>query len=115
MTTVLDPVGHTAGLDHIGEVDFERLGQTKLIVELADYSIEAGVESIAVSDHRFVDFALGSEPDSVIDQGELGERGISSFAVDCHLDSSLKSGKHSYKENGPSTLILLLFTEVLDY
>jgi len=112
---VLDLVGHTAGLDHIEEVGFVRLGQTKLIVELADYSIEAEVESMAVSDHRFVDSDLGSEPDSVIDQGELVERGISSFAVDCHLDSSLKSGKHSYKEIGPSTLLLLLFTEVLDY
>jgi len=115
MMIVLDLVGHTAGLDHIEEVGFVRLGQTKLIVELADYSIEAEVESMAVSDHRFVDSDLGSEPDSVIDQGELVERGISSFAVDCHLDSSLKSGKHSYKEIGPSTLLLLLFTEVLDY
>ena len=115
MTTVLDPVGHTAGLDHIGEVDSERLGQTKLIVELAGYSIEAGVESIAVFDHHSVDSDFDSEPDSVIDQGELGERGISSFAVDCHLDSSLKSGTHSYKEIEPSTSLLFLSTEVLDY
>jgi len=115
MTTVLDPVGHTAGLDHIEEVGFVRLGQTKLIVELADCSIGAGVESIAVFDHHFVDVDFGSEPDFVIDQGELGERGISSFAVDCHLDSSLKSGTHSYEEIEPSTSLLFLSTEVLDY
>lgn len=115
LVLVLDLVG-IAGLDHIGEVDFERWVRMKLIVELVDCS-RVGVERIAASDlHSEIDSGLlvfDLVADFAIDPSDSVKRDISSFAVDYQLDSSLKSGTRSYMEIEPLTSWLSSLSSII--